>query len=221
MDLPTQEELVRQVEESLATSSSDPATGQTSGIKTDFENTLLPDHATSISGTTPTQIQSFTRGTPRSRLTNTELATIKQESKLAELSIQVPNLEYTQLQREEVFFIALTSGAIDVFLHPPSESSSNSSMREKDEGKNEQKPIPLFELWDLFLRSSLKIPIKLTELERKSIKIRPDNPFIISYIVYHHYRSLGWVVRNGVKFCADWVIYKGADGVENLSLIHI
>ncbi|KAH8923047.1 hypothetical protein BT69DRAFT_1281774 [Atractiella rhizophila] len=35
----------------------------------------------------------------------------------------------------------------------------------------------------------------------------PDNPFLLSYLVYHHYRSLGWVLRSGIKFCVDWVAY--------------
>ncbi|KAJ7453971.1 hypothetical protein B0H11DRAFT_2161262 [Mycena galericulata] len=35
-----------------------------------------------------------------------------------------------------------------------------------------------------------------------------DNPFLINYIVYHHYRSLGWVVRSGIKFCVDYMLYK-------------
>ncbi|KAF7294483.1 Myosin motor domain-containing protein [Mycena kentingensis (nom. inval.)] len=35
-----------------------------------------------------------------------------------------------------------------------------------------------------------------------------DNPFLINYIVYHHYRSLGFVVRGGIKFCVDYLLYK-------------
>ncbi|KAG9127432.1 tRNA splicing endonuclease subunit sen2 [Ceratobasidium sp. 392] len=37
---------------------------------------------------------------------------------------------------------------------------------------------------------------------------RPDNPFLVNYAVYHHYRSLGWVVRGGIKFCVDYMLYK-------------
>lgn len=37
---------------------------------------------------------------------------------------------------------------------------------------------------------------------------RPDNPFLLSYIAYHHYRSLGWAVKSGIKFCCDWLLYK-------------
>ena len=35
----------------------------------------------------------------------------------------------------------------------------------------------------------------------------PDDPFMISYAAYHHYRSLGWVVRSGVKFSVDFLLY--------------
>ena len=35
----------------------------------------------------------------------------------------------------------------------------------------------------------------------------PDNPFLLAYVAYHHFRSLGWVVRSGVKFSADWLLY--------------
>ena len=38
--------------------------------------------------------------------------------------------------------------------------------------------------------------------------VRPDNPFLLSYVVYHHFRSLGWVVKSGTKFCVDFLLYK-------------
>jgi len=37
---------------------------------------------------------------------------------------------------------------------------------------------------------------------------RPDNPFFVNYVAYHHYRSLGWVVGGGIKFCVDYLLYK-------------
>lgn len=40
------------------------------------------------------------------------------------------------------------------------------------------------------------------------LRLRPDNPFIVNYVVYHHYRSLGWTVKSGVKFCVDYLLYK-------------
>jgi hypothetical protein len=35
-----------------------------------------------------------------------------------------------------------------------------------------------------------------------------DSPFLINYVAYHHYRSLGWVVKGGIKFCVDYLLYK-------------
>ena len=37
---------------------------------------------------------------------------------------------------------------------------------------------------------------------------RFDNPFLVNYAVYHHYRSLGWVIKSGIKFCVDLLLYK-------------
>lgn len=36
----------------------------------------------------------------------------------------------------------------------------------------------------------------------------PDNPFMLHYATLHHYRSLGWVIKSGIKFCADYLLYK-------------
>lgn len=37
---------------------------------------------------------------------------------------------------------------------------------------------------------------------------RFDNPFLVQYVVNHHYRSLGWIVKGGIKFCVDYLLYK-------------
>lgn len=36
----------------------------------------------------------------------------------------------------------------------------------------------------------------------------PDNKFLLDYVVYHHFRSLGWCVRSGIKFGCDMLLYK-------------
>lgn len=35
----------------------------------------------------------------------------------------------------------------------------------------------------------------------------PDDNFLVHYVVYHHFRSLGWVPRPGIKFAVDWLLY--------------
>lgn len=37
---------------------------------------------------------------------------------------------------------------------------------------------------------------------------RADDQFILNYVVYHHYRSLGWCVRSAIKFGTDFLLYK-------------
>ncbi|KAF9786490.1 hypothetical protein BJ322DRAFT_1059914 [Thelephora terrestris] len=41
-----------------------------------------------------------------------------------------------------------------------------------------------------------------------ALQLRPDNPFLVNYVAYHHYRSLGWTIKSGVKFCVDYLLYK-------------
>ncbi|KAF8661343.1 hypothetical protein AX16_001438 [Volvariella volvacea WC 439] len=41
-----------------------------------------------------------------------------------------------------------------------------------------------------------------------TLQLHFDNPFLVHYATYHHYRSLGWVVKSGIKFCADYLLYK-------------
>ncbi|MCJ1310410.1 hypothetical protein MMC25_004074 [Agyrium rufum] len=42
---------------------------------------------------------------------------------------------------------------------------------------------------------------------RSPWNLQPDDPFILSYVVYHHFRALGWVVRPGLKFAVDYLLY--------------
>lgn len=38
--------------------------------------------------------------------------------------------------------------------------------------------------------------------------VQPSSKFILDYVVYHHFRSLGWCVRSGIKFGCDYLLYK-------------
>jgi tRNA-splicing endonuclease subunit Sen2 len=61
----------------------------------------------------------------------------------------------------------------------------------------------------------LSVPDLLTLLRRTSYSpavpasaLSADDPFLLRYVAYHHYRSLGWVVRDGVKFAVDLLLYE-------------
>ena len=62
------------------------------------------------------------------------------------------------------------------------------------------------QIWVAFQVAHLSPPLFVSP--RPTPALQFDNPFLINYIVYHHYRSLGWVVRGGIKFCVDYLLYK-------------
>ena len=91
--------------------------------------------------------------------------------------------EHLQLSLEEAFFLSYSLGILDVF----SEDSDTILT-----------PVSLL---SLFRRHSCSPPRSLSSPEA------PDDPFLVSYAAYHHYRSLGWIVRSGVKFSVDYLLY--------------
>lgn len=95
---------------------------------------------------------------------------------------QLLNQEHLQLALEEAFFLVYGIGVLEIWGHDRSSPLSN-----------------LF-LFRLFRQWSRFPPTPSTTLQT-------DDPFLISYVVYHHFRSLGWVVRPGVKFAVDFLLY--------------
>lgn len=93
------------------------------------------------------------------------------------------NQEHLNLSLEEAFFLSYALGVLHVFC-----DDSNTVL-------------PPTSLLSLFRRHSYHPPRSL------SMVAEPDDPFMLSYTVYHHYRSLGWVVRSGVKFSTDYLLY--------------
>lgn len=96
---------------------------------------------------------------------------------------EVKNEEHLQLSNEEAFFLVYGLGVLQIY-----------------DDKRES-VIPATRLLPLFRRHSYFPPRDV------STDLEPDDPFIISYVVYHHFRSLGWVVRSGVKFGVDHLLY--------------
>lgn len=92
------------------------------------------------------------------------------------------NQEHLQLTLEEAFFLVYGLGVFKV--EDPSTSHSITTSK-------------LFSI----CRSYSYFP------SRSSEDLAPDDPFLLSYVVYHHFRSLGWVVRPGIKFAVDWLLY--------------
>ncbi|KIW99331.1 tRNA-intron endonuclease [Cladophialophora bantiana CBS 173.52] len=101
----------------------------------------------------------------------------------SERPVQQENQEHLNVSLEEAFFLSYALGVLDIYC-----DDSNTVL-------------PPTSLLSLFRRHSYHPPRSL------SVPAEPDDPFMISYTVYHHYRSLGWVVRSGVKFSTDYLLY--------------
>jgi tRNA-splicing endonuclease subunit Sen2 len=93
--------------------------------------------------------------------------------------IEISNQEHLQLSLEEAFFLTYGLGALK--LDDPHNISNH-------------------KLLQIFRQHSYFPPVSPSDLS-------PDDPFLLSYVVYHHFRSLGWVVRDGVKFAVDYLLY--------------
>lgn len=108
-----------------------------------------------------------------------------------ELDEELPLVEqeHLQLTLHEAFFLCYGLGVLDII--PLSSSHSQ---------KITKTPWTAPELLPMFAAHGTFPPSNVNTLQ-------PDNPFLLSYVVYHHYRSRGWVVRPGLKFAADWMLY--------------
>jgi tRNA-splicing endonuclease subunit Sen2 len=95
----------------------------------------------------------------------------------------VENQEHLNLSLEETFFLSYGLGVLDVYCD------------------DSDTILPPSSLLALFRRHSYHPPRSL------SVSSEPDDPFMLSYAAYHHYRAAGWVVRSGIKFGTDYLLY--------------
>ncbi|KAJ7746897.1 hypothetical protein DFH07DRAFT_889469 [Mycena maculata] len=98
------------------------------------------------------------------------------------------DLEHLQLTLPEAFFLLWNLDCLTV----------------TDPHTNEL--LSIQQIWIAFQAAYLTPQLFVSPKPTPSLQF--DNPFLINYIVYHHYRSLGWVVRGGIKFCVDYMLYK-------------
>jgi tRNA-splicing endonuclease subunit Sen2 len=94
------------------------------------------------------------------------------------------DIEHLQLTLQESFFLLWTLDCLTV-LDP-----------------HTLEPMTLQQIWTSFQLAHLP------PSPSPSHPLQFDNPFLIHYMVCHHYRSLGWVVKGGIKFCVDYLLYK-------------
>ncbi|KAL7625919.1 tRNA splicing endonuclease subunit sen2 [Parahypoxylon ruwenzoriense] len=122
---------------------------------------------------------------PLPRVTDVGISKLPEERVFSKASpepdIEVVDREHLQLTLEEAFYLVFALGVLTV-VDPKTGT-----------------PFTASHLFTLFRQSSY-LPPGVTDLQ-------PDDPFLVHYTVYHHFRSLGWVTRPGIKFGADWMLY--------------
>lgn len=99
----------------------------------------------------------------------------------------IPNLENLQLTLFEALFLSLALDILDIYDPQANQVIPKTRL------------LPLFT--DLYGGDSAQ------ELVPDDMVVT-NSMFLINYAVYHHYRSLGWTVKPGVKFGIDWLLYK-------------
>ncbi|KAI5999509.1 hypothetical protein EDD15DRAFT_2386336 [Pisolithus albus] len=102
--------------------------------------------------------------------------------------VPIENVEHLQLTLSEAFFLLWSLDCLSV-THPETGNA-----------------LSLTQIWCAFQNAHVPSPSPLPNLDPPERRF--DNPFLVNYVAYHHYRSLGWVVKNGIKFCVDFLLYK-------------
>ncbi|KAJ7050528.1 hypothetical protein C8F01DRAFT_1067807 [Mycena amicta] len=117
-----------------------------------------------------------------------ETPTTPQEAPPEEEEPFPDDVEHLQLTLPEAFFLLWNLDCLTV------------------EDPDTNQTLNIQKIWIAFQAAYLAPPSFGIQLPTPPLQF--DNPFLINYIVYHHYRSLGWVVRGGIKFCVDYMLYK-------------
>ncbi|KAF2125335.1 hypothetical protein P153DRAFT_378806 [Dothidotthia symphoricarpi CBS 119687] len=129
------------------------------------------------------------------------------------LEAEIEDMEHLQLTLEEAFFLTYVLGVLEVVNGTKGSYplpawflvrlySAHSTFSES--------PSQLAQQMGLSLHSAHQPQHLLHQLDPAVSyipSIAPDNDFLLRYVVFHHFRSLGWVVRPGIKFGIDYLIY--------------
>nr|XP_054755670.1 uncharacterized protein LOC129261639 [Lytechinus pictus]XP_054755675.1 uncharacterized protein LOC129261639 [Lytechinus pictus] len=168
------------------------------------------------------------------QLNNDVMESFKQDkvNKSLEFSVAPERDSESDLSNINGSFVAVpTPVEFDDATTSQTESNNILSIKGKDAHKKNREvktgpvrhndPYPIFEhlqlsyeeafflsygLGCLNLKNTNKEQMDLTEMWRTFRRHQPS--FVANYIVYHFFRSKGWVPKTGLKFGADFILYK-------------
>lgn len=117
---------------------------------------------------------------------------IVQDENAEDLALDIENQEHLQLTLEEAFFLSFGLGVLDIQITPGTDALA----LEPKQLRSKKTLLSLFSSHATFPPTAFSSALPA-----------PDNAFLLSYVAYHHFRSLGWVVRGGTKFGTDYLLY--------------
>lgn len=130
---------------------------------------------------------------------------------------EIQDLEHLQLTPEEAFFLTYVLGTLDIVEEKVETSAASLQTYPAwlllrlycayAVATVEGSP---FEGMVTHLHTAYETKMRVGHVDSAMSyipHIAPDNPFILKYVVFHHFRSLGWVVRPGIKFAVDYLLY--------------
>ena len=119
---------------------------------------------------------------------------IVQDETASEPLPDITNQEHLQLTLEEAFFLSFGLGVLDIQITPG--TTSNLTTLTSNQLRSKKTLLSLFSSHATFPPTPFTPALPA-----------PDSVFMLSYVAYHHFRSLGWVVRAGTKFGVDFLLY--------------
>ena len=118
---------------------------------------------------------------------------IVQDESVEDLVFDIANQEHLQLTLEEAFFLSFGLGVLDIQITP---GTTDLATVEPSQLRSKKALLSLFSSHATFPPTPFTPALPA-----------PDTIFMLSYVAYHHFRSLGWVVRAGTKFGVDFLLY--------------
>ncbi|KAG0253381.1 tRNA splicing endonuclease subunit sen2 [Mortierella polycephala] len=165
-------------------------------------STVASSCASPLPGTPPSAIQEtlLTDSNKASTPATPSVVASYQELAISVDTKEDANYEHLQLSLEEAFFLVFAVECIAVF-----DATTSLSLSATDKHR---RPLSIQECWIRFAEASTLKPNMRQCPSTEDFALVASNPFIVRYVAYHYYRSKGWVVKDGLKYGTDFLLYK-------------
>jgi len=114
--------------------------------------------------------------------------------------------EHLQLSLEEAFFLVF---AVECLTISTPATGPNAADYLTNRDSTRARGMSIQECWLRFAEASSVLALNQElSLSTRDFDLTPGNRFVVRYVVYHYYRSQGWIVKDGLKYGTDFLLYK-------------